>query len=115
LQGATVKIKLRWSDFTTLTRQTTLDQPTDLDWDIFAAAGHLFDQTWPPGKRVRLVGVGVTGFDTPAYQLGLWDAPPEEAHRLQDTLDELRDRFGSGAIRRGSQLHHKNDEESSIT
>jgi DNA polymerase-4 len=111
LRGTTVKIKLRWSDFTTLTRQLTLDQPTDLDGDIFAAAGQLFDQTWPPGKRVRLVGVGVTGFDTPAYQLSLWDAPPAEAHRLQDALDELRDRFGSGAIRRGSQLFYENEEE----
>jgi len=113
LRGTTVKIKLRWSDFTTLTRQTTLDQPTDLDSDIFAAAGHLFDQTWPPGKRVRLVGVGVTGFDTPAYQLGLWDPRPEQEQRLQDTLDQLRDRFGSGAIQRGSQLHDENDEEES--
>ena len=111
LRGTTVKIKLRWSDFTTLTRQVTLDQPTDLDSDIYAAAGRLFDQTWPPGKRVRLVGVGVTGFDTSAYQLGLWDPPPEEEHRLQDTLDELRDRFGSGAIRRGSQLRDGDEEE----
>jgi DNA polymerase-4 len=111
LRGTTVKIKLRWSDFTTLTRQATLEQPTDLDGDIFAAAGRLFDQTWPPGKRVRLVGVGVTGFDTSAYQLGLWDAPPEETHRLQETLDELRDRFGREAIRRGSQLDYENDEE----
>jgi DNA polymerase-4 len=110
LRGTTVKIKLRWSDFTTLTRQTTLDQSTDLDSDIFAAAGRLFDQTWPPGKRVRLVGVGVTGFDTPAYQLGLWNAPPEETHRLQDTLDELRDRFGRQAIQRGSQLRDADEE-----
>ena len=110
MRGTTVKIKLRWSDFTTLTRQVTLNQPTDLDGDIYAAAGRLFDQTWPPGKRVRLVGVGVTGFDTPAYQLGLWDALPEEEHRLQDTLDELRDRFGRGAIRRGSQLGDGDEE-----
>jgi DNA polymerase-4 len=110
LYGTTVKIKLRWSDFTTLTRQITLDHPTNLDSDIFAAAGQLFDQTWPPGKRVRLVGVGVTGFDTAAYQLGLWDADPEQTHRLQDTLDELRERFGSGAIQRGSQLRDGDDE-----
>jgi hypothetical protein len=53
---------------------------------------------------VRLVGVGVSGFETRAYQLGLWDAPVEEDRRLQDTLDELRERFGNQAIRRGSQI-----------
>jgi DNA polymerase-4 len=111
LSGTTVKVKLRWTDFTTLTRQTTLDHPTNLDGEIYAAASQLFDQTWPPGKRVRLVGVGVSGFDTPAYQLGLWGNDPEQPHRLQDTLDELRERYGSQAIRRGSQLINNNSEE----
>ncbi len=104
VSGATVKIKLRWADFTTLTRQVTLDHPTNLDSEIYAAAEQLFEKTWPAGKRVRLVGVGVSGFETTAYQLGLWDVDTGPDHRLQTTLDELRDRFGDRAIRRGSQL-----------
>ena len=48
---AYAKIKLRWADFTTLTRQVTLEQPTNLDDDIYAAALQLFEKTWPPGKR----------------------------------------------------------------
>jgi DNA polymerase-4 len=105
LSGTTVKIKVRWADFTTLTRQVTLSRPTNLDNEIYAAALELFEKTWPPGKRVRLIGVGVSGFETPAYQLGLWDqAPIEEDQRLQSTLDELRQRFGNKAIRRGNQL-----------
>jgi DNA polymerase-4 len=104
LSGTTVKIKLRWVDFTTLTRQVTLGHPTDLDREIFAAAQQLFEQTWPPGKRVRLVGIGVSGFETSAYQLGLWDTGPQQDRQLQTTLDELRQRFGDQAIRRGSQL-----------
>ena len=111
LNGTTVKVKLRWTDFTTLTRQTTLDHPTSLDGEIYAAASQLFDQTWPPGKRVRLVGVGVSGFDTPAYQLGLWDSDPEQDHRLQDTLDGLRARFGDQAVKRGSQINYDDHEE----
>jgi nucleotidyltransferase/DNA polymerase involved in DNA repair len=91
LRGTTVKIKLRWADFTTLTRQTTLAHPTNLDSEIYTAAEELFEKTWPPGKRIRLVGVGVSGFETTAYQLGLWDSETEPDHRLQDTLDELRD------------------------
>ena len=106
LAGTTVKIKLRWADFTTLTRQLTLDRPTNLDNEIYQAAFELFENNWPPGKRVRLIGVGVSGFESPAYQLGLWDERVEEGqdHRLQSTLDDLRERFGDEAVRRGSQL-----------
>lgn len=104
LSGTTVKIKLRWADFTTLTRQLTLEHATDLDDEIYEAAGQLFEQTWPPGKRVRLLGVGVSGFETPARQLSLWDHTPEPDRRLQDTLDDLHDRFGDQAVRRGSAL-----------
>ncbi len=50
------------------------------------------------------MGVGVSGFETAAYQLGLWDIEAEPDHCLQDTLDELRDRFGDQAIQRDSQL-----------
>jgi DNA polymerase-4 len=105
LSGTTIKIKLRWADFTTLTRQTTLDHSTNLDDDIYTAAEALFTHTWPSGKRVRLIGVGVSGFEPQAYQPGLWDKDDtEQAQRWQSTLDTLRDRFGDQAIQRGSQL-----------
>ena len=104
LSGVTVKIKLRWADFTTLTRQVTLERPTNLGSDIYAAAAQLFEQSWPPGQRVRLIGVGVSGFETTAYQLGLWEADPQPDRRLQATLDALRDRFGDQAIQRASRL-----------
>jgi hypothetical protein len=112
LWGTTVKLKLRWADFTTLTRQVTLAQPTNLDSDIYEAALHLFEQTWPLGKRVRLIGVGVSGFESAAYQLELRADPQQErARRLQPVLDELRERFGRQAIRRGSQLPQDKDKE----
>ncbi|MCZ7544102.1 MAG: DNA polymerase IV [Anaerolineae bacterium] len=111
LRGATVKLKLRWADFTTLTRQVTLEHPTDQDAEICAAALRLFEQNWPEGRPVRLIGVGVSGFEDPQAeaphrQLGLWDDVDEieQARRLQAALDELRDRFGDEAIQRGSDL-----------
>ncbi len=105
LAGTTVTIKLRWADFTTLTRQVTLPHPTDLDGEIWAAAEALFKANWPPDKRVRLIGVGVSGFESGPRQLGLWDAPAEEEdRRLQKTLDVLRERFGKDALRRASDL-----------
>ncbi len=113
LAGATVKIKLRWSDFTTLTRQQTLGYATDQDDDIYQAALALFDKHWPPGRAVRLIGVGVSGFsEEPHRQLGLWDDPAQiaEDRRLQQTLDDLRDRFGERAIKRASDLKRRRRE-----
>ncbi len=106
LAGRTIAIKLRWTDFTTLTRQTTLDHTTDQDDEIYTAALDLFAANWSPGRAVRLIGVGISGFETPHRQLGLWDDPDAiaEQRRLQDTLDDLRERFGDDAITRGSGL-----------
>ncbi len=106
LSGTTVKLKLRWSDFTTLTRQVTLDHPVDEDDAIFEAARELFHRFWTVGRPVRLIGVGLSGFAQPHRQLGLWEDPAEESEkrRLQTTLDDLRERFGDDAIRRGSDL-----------
>lgn len=106
LAGATIKLKLRWSDFTTLTRQITLPQPTDQDDEIYAAGLQLLAANWPTGRPVRLIGLGITGFSPPQRQLGLWDNPEElaEKRKLQTTLDDLRERFGDDAIKRGSDL-----------
>ena len=104
LSGPTVKLKLRWADFTTLTRQTTLPQPTDQDSVIYETALALFEATWERGRPVRLLGVGVTGLDETVYQLPLWDTGSVEERRLLEALDALRDRFGEGVVKRGSQL-----------
>lgn len=105
LSGKTVKIKLRWADFTTLTRQITLHAPTQHDDKIYAAALELFEKTWIKNRPVRLLGVGISGFEEGDHQLGLWDAPPaQEDHKLESALDELRNRFGDSIVRRGSDL-----------
>ena len=104
LTGSTVKLKLRWPDFSTITRQTTLVRPTDLDAEIVATATRLFEQAWDGRTPIRLLGVGVSGLATGYRQLGLWDAPHAEAQRLQETLDDLRRRFGDHAISRARDL-----------
>jgi DNA polymerase-4 len=106
LAGTTIKLKLRWSDFTTVTRQITLKHTTDSDNEIYTIAEQLLDQHWPHGTPVRLIGVGISGFTAPHRQLALWEdaGSLDENRRLQDTLDNLRDRFGGAAIRRASDL-----------
>jgi DNA polymerase-4 len=114
LKGSTVKLKLRWQDFTTLTRQETLPVPTNDDREIYTLVKKLFINTWKKGRPVRLLGVGVTQFSKPVTQLGLWDTVNKKDINLLSAVDVLRDRFGKNTIMRGSDLKykkpHKSDE-----
>jgi DNA polymerase IV len=101
LAGSTIRIKLRWADFTTLTRQVTLEEATNQDEDIFNAAWRLFQQIWTTGKPVRLIGVGVSGLKPPVRQLTLWETGSEKGRRLQAAIDDLRQRYGPETIQRG--------------
>ncbi len=105
IAGTTVKIKLRWPDFTTLTRQVTLPHPTDQDEEIYRLALDLVGKVRSKGKAVRLIGVGVGGLGTPLRQLELWGADSEKSRRLQEALDTVRAKFGEKAIRRGKRKY----------
>jgi DNA polymerase IV len=94
----TVILKLRYSDFTTITRQETLASSTATDTTVRNAALALLDTAWS-GDAVRLLGVGVSGL-ADAPQLDLFDRPAID--RIDHTLDRLRERFGHAAIRRGT-------------
>lgn len=105
LKGRTVKLKLRWQDFTTLTRQTTLPSATDSAEEIYRAALDLFDSVWRQPRPVRLLGVGVTQFNPPTtQQLSLWDLETADKQRLEQVLKELQERYGKQAIRKGIKI-----------
>jgi len=104
LKGRTVRLKLRWHDFTTLTRQVTLAEPCDLDEEITQAVLGLFEGVWKPGGLVRLLGVGVNGLTPAVHQLSLWDTPDQKERRLLDALDSLRSRFGENAVQNGRKI-----------
>ncbi len=107
LKGNTIKLKLRWQDFTTLTRQETLPTPTNDDREIYSAVKDLFNRTWVERKPVRLLGVGVTQFAKTIRQLSLWDAPEPKNVNLLTAVDRLRERYGKNTIMRGSDLKYK--------
>jgi DNA polymerase IV len=101
LAGTTIKLKLRWTDFTTISRQVTLPQPTDLDDEIYTAIVQLFDAEWQFGRFVRLLGVCVSGLGPPIRQLSLLDAEPEKNRKLLTAVDKLRDKYGDQVVKRG--------------
>lgn len=101
LAGKTVKIKIRWPDFTTLTRQVTLPTLTDNEDEIYRAAVKLMNAVRKPDQAVRLIGVGVSGIGAPVRQLSLWDVGSEKSRKLQVVVDELQAKYGKDVIRKG--------------
>jgi DNA polymerase-4 len=115
LAGRTIRLKIRWPDFKTQTRQSKLDQPTDHDGEIYLEAQKLLTSLWVEGQPVRLLGVGVADLSTPWRQLSLFEREWEQDERLQSAIDDIRSRFGPKAVRRAGGLrkrNRKNDEES---
>lgn len=109
LQATTIRIKLRWSDFTTITRQLTLGQPTNEEQIIYTAAVKLFQKAWKSGEPVRLIGVGVSGLAP--EQLNLWDhqiksAKIDTEKRLSTVIKDLRRKFGDDVLRWGD-IHNE--------
>lgn len=103
LAASTVKLKLRWPDFSTLTRQSALPNPTDLDEEIYAAALALLRKVRAPGQPIRLIGVGVSGLGQPVRQIPLWGGVGDEkARKLHRVLDELQEKYGEKVVKKGS-------------
>jgi len=61
LVAHTVKVKFRWADFTTFTRQKSVEHGLDDAESIYRLALAIWQENWPPGRRMRLIGVGVSG------------------------------------------------------
>lgn len=101
LAGKTVKIKIRWPDFTTLTRQVTLPTSTDNEDEIYHAAVKLMNTVRKPNQAVRLIGVGVSGIGAPVRQLSLWEVGSEKSRKLQEVVDQLQEKYGKSVIRKG--------------
>lgn len=103
LKGRTVSMKIRFGDFSTHTRAATLIQPTSLAEDIYKTVSSRFREFNIQRKRVRLLGVSVSGFDRQAGQLRLFGETPvaqEKKEKLQNAVDRIKDKFGERAIRR---------------
>ncbi len=101
LNGKTVRVKLRWANFSTITRQQTLAQPTNHDSVIFENARALVLGNWKQGMKVRLVGVGVSNLTSDLQQLSLFDHDFERERELLKAIDDLQERFGADIIRKG--------------
>lgn len=104
LEGRTVQIKARYSDFATVTRAKTLSAPTAATDAIWDAAAALLDKLPRPGQALRLLGVGVSGFDAaPDTQADLF-GEPAAPKRVDEVADRIKEKFGTAAVKRATTL-----------
>lgn len=108
VEAATVAIKVRLSDFTTLSRSRTLPEPTAVGQRVGEAAIEMFDTIERP-LPVRLIGVRGERLRPAVGSLGLWD-DDEEWRAVDDALDGAAERFGRGAVTRAALLGPRRDE-----
>lgn len=106
LAASTVQIKIREADFITCTRQCSIKPPSDATDRIYMAARDLL-HAWlarNPGAKIRLLGVGGSNLAT-VEQADLFAAAADRpATPIDQTVDEIRDRFGSAALGRARTL-----------
>ncbi|MFT2816028.1 DNA polymerase IV [Leifsonia sp. A12D58] len=104
LIGRTVVLKLRYTDFSTVTRSRTLAEPTNVGRRIYEEALVSFEALAKSGIRVRLIGVRVEQLDVEGSQgLSLWD-PDDDWREAELAVDSVAERFGRGMIRPASLL-----------
>ena len=109
LLGATVKVKIRWPDFSTITRQTTLLEPTDDPQLIYNQARKIFLENWQEGQPIRLIGIGITNLQAPKIQLTMWDEVDyEKIAHLEAALYQVKSKFGENSISKGTKKLTKN-------
>ena len=105
LRARTLQLKLRYKDFTTITRAHSVDLPTQLDNEIFQHIQRLFHANWRRGAEVRLLGVQASHFGQGSPQLDfLEDQAREKWEHALSAADRLRDKFGEGAITLGTGM-----------
>lgn len=101
-KGKTVKLKLRYSDFTTITRNLSLKEPTSDDRIVFDAVKGIFLKAYTRKTPIRLLGVGLTQFSEAANEsLSLFPGDEKRA-QLLSAVDKLKKKFGGDAIHTGS-------------
>lgn len=99
-KGCCITLKLKFNDFTVLTRNTTLKRPTDLTPEIFSAVRTLLASQSLP-KPVRLIGTGVSQLRSGQGQLPLFpDQDRSKQKRLDQAMDRILDKFGPASIAR---------------
>ncbi|MDH5694998.1 MAG: DNA polymerase IV [Dehalococcoidia bacterium] len=98
-------LKLRYADFTTISRRHTLSQTSDSDQTIFDTGVKLLSRALSVEKQpVRLVGIGVSNLVESGRQLDMLDWSRQRQEQLDRAIDRIRKKYGFTAIQTGRTL-----------
>ena len=97
----TVSIKVRFSDFTTLIRNSTFPQPVHLSETIYQEIYHLFETIDTAERSIRLLGVGVSQLISADALQGDLFSGEEIRSRVNAAVDRIKNKFGEQMIQRG--------------
>ncbi|MGB9515304.1 MAG: DNA polymerase IV [Candidatus Acidiferrum sp.] len=110
LSARTLTLTIRYAGFQTYTRSKSVQDPVHLDADIHAIFLELFRIHRDPKRKVRLLGVALSGLCHGAAQLELLDPDRrEKLDRLTQAADRLRDKFGFDSVQFGGSLRRDDD------
>jgi DNA polymerase IV len=99
LYARTIQLKLRYRDFSTITRAHTLAGATQLDTEIIEQIRALFRRHWQSGREVRLLGVQASSLETVEGQIELLDSDRHQRWKQAlSAADRMRDKFGESAV-----------------
>jgi len=108
MQARTIQLKLRYADFSTITRAHSVPRATQLDTELFDEIRALFQQNWKVGAKVRLLGVHVSGWESGEEQLDLLGGDRHERwQQAMAAADKMRDRFGESAVSLAASMRGK--------
>jgi DNA polymerase IV len=105
LFARTIGLKLRNHRFKTITRDTTLEEPTHLDSVVFDHVLRMFNAAWNGQEKIRLVGVRASKLESSTFQRGLFEsAKHEKLDRVLRAADQVRRRYGFNALQLARSL-----------
>lgn len=104
MMAQVIRVKFRYFNFKTFTRQKKLGQFFCQDSLISEQAIQIFEDHWDERMPIRLIGVGVSQLNTQGIQLSLWETDEDKERKLLEVVDQLKDKYGKKVIQRASSI-----------
>ena len=105
VHARTLQLKLRYKDFTTITRAHSVELPTQLDNEIFYEVRKLFHTNWRKAAQVRLLGVQASSFSAESSQGDLLSGQARDKwQQALSAMDRVREKFGESSVRLGTGM-----------
>lgn len=104
-EGRCITLKLRYGDFSTITRSRTIQASINTDKQIFEIGTELLDKALTvKNQGIRLIGIGISNLVEPGLQTSLFDSSDHRLEKLNKAIDRIRNKYGFDAIQTGRSV-----------